>query len=126
MTQELNQVKALVYNGGCFGDNQSLVRFSVSGFAPKIKKQKQTQSTKLNTYINKVTVQREQATIPFEPRVCSFLGSSSESTKDSHDASTATRCVGETVLKTNAHRQGADVPQKKVQPNRSQFSYAIT
>ena len=37
VTQELNQVKALVYTGGCFGDNQSLVRFSVQGVAPKTK-----------------------------------------------------------------------------------------
>lgn len=33
------------------------------------------------------------------------------------------QCVGETVLKTYVHRHVADVPQKKVQPNISRFSY---
>lgn len=44
MTQELNQVKALVYSGGYFGDNQSLVRFSVQGFAPRDKNKPGPQS----------------------------------------------------------------------------------
>ena len=35
----------------------------------------------------------------------------------SHDASTKTRCVGETVRKINAHRHVANVSQKEVQPN---------
>lgn len=60
MTQELNQVKALVYTGGCLGNNQS--------FRSLLPKQSRTKTKpgpqSLTNYINKVTVQREQATTP--------------------------------------------------------------
>lgn len=60
VTQELNQVKALVYILEAVLVITKAKKGSVKGFALETKT-KQTQSTKP---INKVTVQREQATIP--------------------------------------------------------------
>lgn len=101
MTQELNQVKALVYAGGCFGDIQSWLRFSTLGFVLKTK----LLVHKAQQLYKQETVQREEVTVP-SPRAVSYAAVLEAPTTATHFDQTEHAVIHEIVQENERPQAG--------------------